>query len=191
MHGMTTAMQTEAEAGDYVIAETARRWYGLLIVSGHERKACIWLRRRQYEPYWPRFMGMVKLNRHRRAKRWRSVIPGYLFLPTSEGANWELIKKAPGVHGVMSFGNGNYVEIPELGKDGIEKIREIAAALNASSVAAEQGIPFKKDQKAWLERLSQEVTILAIDSRNKIQVEAKMFGASMPIWVAVDDLEAV
>lgn len=167
-------------------------WYALLVASGTERKACIWLRRRQYEPYWPRFMGQVRLNRHRRQMRWRSVIPGYLFLPIFTEANWPLIEEAPGVHGIMSNGEGGHIEIPEAGKDGIEQIRAIEAALNASPIAAADGVPFKAGQQIRLKLLDNiEGKIISVEKGRKLIVEVFFLGAVRAIPYPTAEADAI
>lgn len=167
-------------------------WVALLSEPGRERQACIWLRRRQYEPYWPRYKGQVKLNRHRRAVRWRSVIPGYLFLPNIN-INWRLIEEdAPGVHGKMRNSEG----YPKLLKTKIiTDIQRIEAALNSSEINAAQGIPFKIGQ---LVRPTDDLynhwegKIVRIDARNKIGVEVRgLFGSSAVVMFSADQLEAV
>lgn len=169
---------------------SATGWYALLVQSGKERQVCIWLRRRQYEPYWPRFMGIVKLNRHRKAKRWCSVMPGYLFLPDIGAINWELVEGAQGVHGFMSSASGHLTVIPDKGKQGIEQIKAIESAMQESVVAAAQGIPFKVGQKVWIDRLSSEAVIKKIDSRRQIGLEILMFGSKVRMTAPVSELEA-
>lgn len=190
MHGAMAAKLEDV--GGLVLAEPVT-WYALLVESNSERRCCTWLRRRQFKPYWPRYQGWVKLNRHRRALRWRSVIPGYLFLPLSVFAapNWRLIQEAPGVHGVMCSGDGNFVEIPQDGKQGIERIREIEEALNESAVAAEYGIPYKIGQLVMVRRLEITANIVGIASRRQITLEGPMFGSRVRFCVTVDELDAI
>ncbi|HZS57616.1 MAG TPA: transcription termination/antitermination NusG family protein [Bryobacteraceae bacterium] len=169
-----------------------RRWYALLVESGRERRICIWLRRRQYEPYWPRYKGFVKLNRHRTEVRWRSVIPGYLFIPIPilQTINCDLIESAPGARRIMRNGE-NLVELPEDGRQGIERIKEIEAALNASAIAAAEGIPFKEGQKVRIRRVELDGKIKRIASKTKIVVEAQFFGAVREWELPVSEIEAV
>lgn len=168
----------------------ATGWYALLVQSGKERQVCIWLRRRQYEPYWPRFMGIVKLNRHRKAKRWCSVMPGYLFLPDAKPIDWSLVEEAQGVHGFMSMASGDLVVIPHRGRQGIEQIRSIEAACNADAKAAAFGIPFKKGQLVKIDRLETHGEIIAINNRRQIFVEVQMFGRATRLALPVDEIEA-
>ena len=192
MHGAINLKPLEQNIYDAII-ESPVRWYALLVESGSERKACIWLKRRQFNPYWPRYKGTVKLNRHRREIRWRSVIPGYLFLPIpiTQDINMDLLKKAPAIREALRNGHGDIVEIPEKGQQGIEKIRFIEEALNLSAVAAAQGIPFKVGQRIFIRRLEIEGTIARIDSRRQITVEAPMFGSRVRMVMPVAELEAM
>lgn len=187
MHGMVGLMNEEQETFAPV---TATGWYALLVQSGKERQVCIWLRRRQYEPYWPRFMGIVKLNRHRKAKRWCSVMPGYLFLPDTGAINWELVEGAQGVHGFMSSASGHLTVIPDKGKQGIEQIKAIESAMQESVIAAAHRIPFKINQKVWVERLSVEGKILRIDGPRRIEVEVLMFDRKTKVFLPVPEIEA-
>jgi len=167
-------------------------WYAMLVASGLERKACIWLRRRQYEPYWPRYKGQVKLNRHRKAERWRSVIPGYLFLPVEMEPDWELFEdRMPGFSSVLRNGRRDALaKIPEAGREGIAQIRHIEAALNASPIAAADGLPFKVGQAVRVPRLSLDGRILAVEKGRKLIVELFFFGAKRPIPLPASEVEA-
>ena len=75
MHGAITAVRGQTIDIEPIFGEPCK-WAALLTTSGAERKATIWLKIRQFNPYWPRYKGTVKLNRHRREMRWRSVIAG-------------------------------------------------------------------------------------------------------------------
>ena len=83
----------------------------MLTTSGAERKACIWLKMRQFKPYWPRYKGTVKLNRHRRDTRWRSVIAGYVFVPLPEEGelNWQLAERTPGIRAIARPDNTHII----------------------------------------------------------------------------------
>jgi transcription antitermination factor NusG len=189
MHGVIAVKDLQAES---YVHQGECDWVALLAQPGSERKACIWLRRRQFKPYWARYKGQVKLNRHRRAMRWRSVIPGYLFLPVITDINWRLIEETPGVHGKMTNGEGR----PKLLNRGhINDIVRIEEALNSSEINAVQGIPFKVGQRVrptddlyyhW------EGPITRIDSRRQIAVEVPgLFGAPRIVMFSADRLEAV
>lgn len=191
MHGTLEIGGLEVNDTEGFIGPAAA-WYALLIESGKERKACIWMRRRQYEPYWPRYMSPTKLNRHRFAERWRSVIPGYLFLPIGErGANWSLLETAPGFRSFLRSGSGDLIKIPEFGRQGIEQIREIESALNLSIIAAADGVPFKVGQQVMLSKLEIPAIVLRIDRKRKICVEAKLFGRVVRINVPAAEIEAI
>lgn len=189
MHGIIA--MDELKSSPYIYQGECD-WAALLTQPGSERKACIWLRRRQFEPYWPRYRGQVKLNRHRRAIRWRSVIPGYLFLPMVGEINWPLFDRAPGIHGKMTNAEG-YAK--RLTQQHIADIQRIEAALNSSEINAVQGIPFKVDQRVrpvddlycqW------EGKIVRIDSRRQIAVEVSgLFGSAAVVMFSADQLEAV
>lgn len=163
-------------------------WYALLVVSGAERKICIWLRRRGYRPYWPRFKGQVKFNRHRRAIRWKSVIPGYLFLPHDRDVNWRLVEGGPEVSGFMRNA-GEIIKIPENGRQGIEQIVAIEAALNDSPIAAADGMPFKVGQMVRVPRLSMDGKVVAIERGRKLIVELYFLGAKRPVPLPASEVE--
>jgi len=187
MHGTLNATDLESDMGP--VLNSAPHWYALLVMGGRERKVCIWLRRRQYSPYWPRYRGQVKLNRHRRAVRWKSVIAGYVFLPHVEWMNWRLIEEGPNVIGFMRNA-GTLIKIPNLGREGIEGIKSIEESLNASPLAAADGIPFKEGQKVWVSRMEQFGTILSIEKGRKLIVELLFLGSKRPIPLPVSDVEA-
>ena len=189
MHGAIGTMELQDTSGP--IMGVSRAWYALLVASGMERKVCIWLRRRQYEPYWPRYKGQVKLSRHRRSVQWRSVIPGYLFIPAPErgSVNWSLVESAPGAHGFMCSA-GNIVSLPESGKQGIEQIMAIETALNESVIAAKDGIPFKKGQLVTVRSLEIVGEIKRIDGKDRIIVEVPMFGSKVPMSLSSAAIEA-
>ncbi len=187
MHGVLST----AYSNDHIYADPCT-WYALLIESGAERKATIWLKRRQYKPYWPRYMGHVKLNRHRRGMRWRSVIPGYLFLPipTEREAGWQLIEQTPGVRGVMRHADYNFVEFKE---QDIADVSRIEKALNESPVAATEGIPFRVGQMVRIVRgifEGHQTAILSIERGRKIGLEVPWMNSTTKIILPVSEIEA-
>ena len=174
------------------IYEGPCKWYALLTESGTERKATIWLRRRQYHPYWPRYMGQIRLNRHRRGFRWRSVIPGYLFLPIPEASNadWRVIEQAVGVRGVMRHADYNFVEFRE---QDIADVARIEQCLNENPIAAAEGIPFREGQKVRIIRgvfENQRTEIVRIEKGRKVCVEVELFERKNWVWLPVADIEA-
>jgi transcription antitermination factor NusG len=128
------------------IKQTINRWYVIVVRSGKELHVYTFLRIRQMKPYWPRYQEGVKLARHRAGVRWRGVIPGYLFIPVpmDKTIDCPLIEKAPGVLKVIRKAEH---KLAELSVEEIRNIREIEDALNASPIAAVQGIPFKVGQE--------------------------------------------
>lgn len=172
-----------------------RDWYALLVESGKERKASDWLEIRQFQPYWPRYKGTVKLNRHRRAMRLRSVIPGYLFLPLGHDANWRLIlskeAKAKGIREVLRNGQADYARL----NDGhIDSIRNIEIALNSSALCAVEGIPFKVGQFIRLIAgafSGIEGKIIQIDKGRRITLESFMFGRTTRMTVTASEIDSV
>lgn len=184
MHGMLISAEDHTT---YAPVDDALRWYALLVQSGQERKVCIWLRRRQYEPYWARYMAQVKLNRHRRAKRWCSIFPGYLFLPDTKPINWSLVEDAEHVHGFMSSASGDLIVIPHKGKQGLEQIRNIEIKERKDA----KDIPFKVGQIVRIGRLDINAKILAIASPSQISLEGPMFGSVRRIVLPITELEAV
>lgn len=185
---------TEKFEADCEPVQAPRSWYAFLVETGKERRVSDWLTVRQFQPYWPRYKGQVKLNRHRRAIRPRSVIPGYLFVPLNLEPNWRLLTgthaKAIGIRGVLRSGSSDYAILTE---QHIEAIRNIEAALNESPVCATEGIPFKVGQRVRVnsEPWNWEGPIIRIDSRRQIVVEARMFGRATRIVVAASEIEAM
>lgn len=171
------------------------RWYVLLADSSAERKACNWLERRQFLPYWPKYTGQVKLNRHRRKARLRSVLPGYLFLPlpTCRDPDWRLILKTPGVREVIRDVDSVPVSIRDTE---IEHIRTIEAALNSSPLCAAEGIPFMVGQSVRLIDVTHPLfqlqgPIVRIDKGGQIIVEVEMFGRRTRATLPVSEIEAM
>ena len=187
MHGMAVQEQS-------YIYRLPCQWFALLTESGKERQGCIWLRRRKYEPYWPRYRGQVRLNRHRRAMRWRSVLPGYLFLPISltMQANWELIEQMPGFRRVMRTGNGtNYAELTE---HDIGNIERIEMALQSSIIAQGELIPFSVGQTVRFTNANLwalQGRIKAIDGKRRIIVTVDFFNTKTDMTVPANEIEAV
>ena len=170
----------------------SRKWYAILTETNKERLACIWLKRRQYAPYWPRYQGREKVNRRRFVARWRSVLPGYLFLPVVDEPNWAVLERMPGYRRIMRDGAGNVVTIPERGKQGIEQIREIEMACNSSAIAAEEGIPFREGQKCRLIKIPEVLgEVKRIISKHKIEIEIQMFGGLTLTQVPAAEIEAL
>lgn len=186
MHGAIAVMD-DAQIGPPMA--TGGRWYALLVMAGVERRACIWMRLRGMWPYWPRYEVGHRDFKSRRSVIWRSVIPGYIFLPVP--ANCWLVEEAPGVRRIMRNGRGGFAEIPDGGKEGIEQIRDIEASLNANPVAAREGIPFKVGQQVHVSRLDMTGKILKLDGRRRIVVSVPLFGSSIPMTVSVGDIESV
>jgi transcription antitermination factor NusG len=168
-------------------------WIALFSQPGKERAACVWLKRRQYKPYWPRYKGRVKLNRHRNAVRWRSVIPGYIFLPIirEQDRNWNLIQQTPGIHGRMNNSEGG----PKiLSPTHILEIQRIEAALNSSVINAEAGIPYRIGQRVRVMNdlyWQLEGPVLAVNKNRTVLVEVPFLGRKTRMSLPVAELEAV
>jgi transcription antitermination factor NusG len=198
------------------------RWYVILMTTGLERRACIWMRLRGLQPYWPRFRVSWREFQVRSGVQWRGVLPGYMFLPCplnftqttiSDAAAVEistlkigdiipsggrkivdfcqLVEKAPGVRRFVRNGNGELAEIPDKGKEGMEKIRDIEASLNANPIAARDGIPFKVGQVVDIKKLEKRGKILRLDGRRRIIIEVFMFNRFVTGTFSVADIEAV
>jgi hypothetical protein len=163
------------------------RWCVFLCQTGVERRACIWMRLRGLQPYWARYRVTWREFQARHGIQWRSVLPGYLFLPWP--ADCKLVEDAPGVRRFLR----NVAGEPEtLGEHDMSQIREIEAALNASTVAARDGIPFKVGQLVHVKRLEMNGKILRLDGRRRIIICVPMFGSrGVPLTVSVGDIEAV
>jgi transcription antitermination factor NusG len=163
------------------------RWYVLLTTTGLERRTCIWMRLRGLQPYWARYRINWREFQVRSGIQWRSVLPGYLFLPWP--ADCKLVEDAPGVRRFLRNGDGK----PEtLDENQMSRIREIEAALNDSIIAARDGIPFKVGQNVHVKRLEMTGKILRLDGRRRIIISVPMFGSSgVPLTLSVADIEAV
>lgn len=165
-------------------------WYALLVEANQERRICDWLYIRQYRVYWPRFESLVKLNRHRRGKRYRSVLPGYLFIfvPIGRELNGRLLEEYPHIRRIMRYASGDIVVVSA---EDIDKIRDLETALQ-NEVAAAGNIPFRIGQIVSVRSLcGASCKILAIDSGKRIEVEANLFGGKRRSFVAVSDIEAI
>ena len=190
MHGVVGVKEITDDLDFSIFPEPC---YWIALLTNNERKACIWLKRRQFKPYWPRYRGMTRLNRHRRQMRWRSVLPGYLFLPfpMNKEPNCRLIEESPGSRGIMR--NGSFE--PRVLNDGhVQQIRRIEDALNASELNAAEGIPFKVGQRVRVTNDAYwqfEGPILKIDNKRRIWLEVELFGAKRHLTVPASELEAV
>jgi len=165
-------------------------WYALLVQSGRERRICDWLHIRQYEVYWPRFESLVKLNRHRRGKRYRSVLPGYLFIfvPVGGELNCPLLEDYPHIRRIMRRASG---EVVIVSAEDIDKIQNLETALQ-NEVAAAGNIPFRIGQIVSVRSLcGASCKILRIDNGKRIEVEANLFGGKRRAFVPVSDIEAI
>ena len=160
-------------------------WHALLVAPGRERRACIWMRLRALEPYWPRYRCEARWQ-HRSAVQWRSVMPGYLFM--SAPTNYRMVEEAPAVRNFLRNGDG---DVANVANSDIDRIRQIEEALNDNAVAAEQGIPFKKGQSVWVLPLETVGEIQHIDSRRRVVVLVPMFGGHRSCTVAVEQITAI
>ncbi len=137
------------------------------------------------EPYWPRYRSEARLQ-HRSRVLWRSVLPGYLFL--SSPVNFRTIGNAPALRRVLRSGSG---DVAELSKADMENIHRIEDALNDSSVASVEGIPFRKGQLVRVIPLDIVAKIRRIDRRRRVVVDAPLFGSVVAMTVVVGDIESV
>jgi hypothetical protein len=162
-------------------------WYVILMSTGLERRACIWMRLRGLQPYWARYRVNWREFQVRSGIQWRSVLPGYLFLP--HPADCKLVEDAPGVRRFLRDGNGK----PEtLDEHEMDRIREIESALNDSIIAARDGIPFKVGQRVYITKLQIGGIILRLDGRRRIIVSTSIFGSrGVPMTVSVADIESI
>ena len=182
MHGAIAVAEQNA-------SQSARegRWYVFLVMAGMERRACSWLRQHGLDPYWPRYEVGHRDFKQRRKMIWRSVLPGYLFIPTPVDCG--LVEEAPGVHRFIRYANRDLAELD--GHD-MNKIREIEAALADSVIAARDGIPFKVGQAVHIIPLDINGEIQLLDSKRRIVVSVPLFGGSgVPMIVSVADIESI
>jgi|SRR5581483_4946684 len=172
------------------VIEEPVHWHALFVASGSEPKAVWWLRRRQFKPYWARYRGEPNRIQARRTIRWKSVIPGYLFLPIpmDRHIDSDFFEFAPGIHDFMRTSSGNVVLLSEME---IDQIRSIEDALQASIIAAGQNIPFKVGQKVRIVKPGIDAKIVGITSKWKIIVEAQFLGAPRQWTLAGSEIEAI
>jgi transcription antitermination factor NusG len=172
-----------------------RAWFALKVRAGSESRAKRALEARSIVPYWPRYQALKRIIGSRlaaRRKSWRSVIPGLMFVPVDYRAVHETIRSySTSIQGVLADAGGKWVTIPDNGRQSMETIRQIEAALNASAIAARDGIPFRVGQRVRVERLASEGTIARIDGTRQITVEAFMFGRVTRMIVPVSEIESV
>jgi transcription antitermination factor NusG len=162
------------------------RWYVILMSTGLERRACIWMRLRGLQPYWARYRVSWREFQARTGIQWRSVLPGYLFLPWP--ADCKLVEDAPGVRRFLRDVDG---KPKTLDQHELDKIRETEAALNCSIIAARDGIPFKVGQLVEVKSLENTGKILRLDGRRRIIIEVFMFNRFVTGTFSVADIEAV
>jgi transcription antitermination factor NusG len=184
MHGaIATAEQIGPQSAE---EDSGLRYYVILMSTGLERRACIWMRLRGLDPYWARYRVIWREFQARHGIQWRSVLPGYLFLP--HPADCKLVEDAPGVRRFLRDNDGRPKTIDQYDMD---RIREIEAALNDSIIAARDGIPFKVGQLVYVKRLEQRGKILRLDGRRRIIIEVFMFGSFLPMTLSVADIESI
>jgi transcription antitermination factor NusG len=189
MHGVFGANGELQVDIDQTIKED-NRWYAAEVWKGKELQGCIFLRNKKMRPYRPRYQHDAKLARHRAGVRWRSVLPGYLFIPvpTDKTIDCCLIEQAPGFLKILRTAEHN---LAELKVEEIAHIREIEEALNASPIAA--GIPFKVGQRVKINgksNLRWEGPIVRIENKRRVVVEIFMLGRSVALTVPANKLEA-
>ncbi len=165
-------------------------WRVLLVQSGRERQACGWLQDKQFNPYWARYRVEPTRIQDRRYVKWRSVIPRCVFLPIPvlRLIDSDFFKFAPGVRGFMRNGSGNVVRLKE---EEIDQIRKIEEALQASPIAAVEGIPFREGQKVRIIKPDLEATIKEITSKRRIVVEAMFLNAMREWQLSESEIEAI
>lgn len=165
-------------------------WRALRVTSGRERPACIWLKMHQLHPYWPRYRVEPTRLQNRRKIIWRSVLSGYLFLPLllERPIDRTFFEYCPGISNWMRDGAGNVAKLTE---EEIACIRRLELAMQASVIAAVEGIPFKVGDKVRIKPYGIKGTIIELVSRREIKIEAPLGGA-LRIWTAPgSEIEAV
>jgi transcription antitermination factor NusG len=214
MHAIISASQIDAQSCQQ------SRWYVLLTTTGLERRACIWMRLRGLQPYWARYRVSWREFQARSGIQWRSVLPGYLFLPWPADCVQTMISDTPVAHmsllkvgDVIPGGKKKVIDYCQLvekapgvrrfvrNADGfpetldeheMDRIREIESALNDSIIAARDGIPFKVGQNVYVKRLEMIGKILRLDGRRRIIISVPMFGSSgVPLTLSVADIESI
>jgi hypothetical protein len=192
MHGITAVVDC-AQIGPQSIREARWSifWYALRVRVGYEHRVCVWLRQRALEPYWPRFNATPRAYQPRHKIIWRSVLPGWMFVRSMPGlTNFGMFDQWP-VARFVRHADHAPIQIPDLGKEGIEQIRKIEASLNDSAIAAREGIPFKVGDLVTITKLEIVGKIVRLDGRRRIVVSAPMFGSIVDMTVCVADIESV
>jgi transcription antitermination factor NusG len=184
MHGAIAVAEQDPGIGLY--SPTGGRWSIILMTTGVERRACRWMRLRGLKPYWARYRVNWREFQVRSGVQWRSVLPGYIFLPWP--VDCRVVEDAPGVRRFLRNVDG----APETRDEReIERIREIEAALNDSAVAARDGIPFKVSQEVYVKKLELRGKILRLDGRRRIIISVPDWFNGAPMTLAVADIESV
>src|SRR5215469_3055561 len=101
-------------------------WWMLLVEPGKERSARDSFHRYGVQAYWPNYHSLLRPTlplRERRRTDYRSVIPGYLFVPALPTEMfWDIVERIPGVgHAVLNFSG----DVATLKEESIDVIRAI------------------------------------------------------------------
>jgi transcription antitermination factor NusG len=107
------------------------QWCMLIVQPGKEQDARNSFRRYGVRAYWPKYLGFTRWSsrpRERRRTDYRSVIPGYLFVPMLPPSTfWDVVERIVGVVNVVRNYSG---DLAVLRNADIEVIRQIEAGLN-------------------------------------------------------------
>jgi hypothetical protein len=108
-----------------------QQWCMLQVTPGMERGARDGFHRYGVRAYWPNYHSFLRPTlplRERRRTDYRSVIPGYLFVPALPTEMlWDFRLRIPGVrHAVLNFSG----DVATLKEEDIDVIRSIEAGMN-------------------------------------------------------------
>lgn len=107
------------------------QWFMLLVRPGKEQEARDSFRRYGLRAYWPNYHSTSHWSPQRRERRrtdYRSVIPGYLFVPALPSSTfWNIIERNLGIVNVVRNYSG---ELAVLKNADIEVVRSIEASMN-------------------------------------------------------------
>jgi transcription antitermination factor NusG len=108
-----------------------QQWCMLLVRPGMERDARDSFHRYGVRAYWPNYHSFLRSTlplRERRRRDYRSVIPGYLFVPALPTETfWDIVERIPGVENVVRGFSGDLAMLKDAD---IDVIRSIEAGMN-------------------------------------------------------------
>lgn len=174
-------------------------WLGLLIEPNRETVAADRLERLNVHPYLPRFSKVVRRRAGKSQRRYYAVISGLLFVPEEYVMNLRDRDRALKWAHVRGFvqGAGGIARIAKGGKHGIERIREMEAALNLpeTDIPAGNGKALKIGSEVSLHGVWSwlgDGVVVEVVSQGRIGVEvSQLFGARRKVYVTASEIEVM